>query len=164
MKIELSEREYGLLLHFVEMADWVLNAYTNKEDTEFKEYSELEQKIFSHAQECGYGSLIELSAEFQKYLPTRKYEEDWSVMKIVEEFENETFWDELTERLAERDVTRQIGEEHFRRLDPVDRIMKIEAFREKYSEEFTKHGIDRLVIAQPDGALDRPIGRPAGDR
>jgi hypothetical protein len=146
MKLELNKKEYMLLLHVLEMSDWVLNAHTNKEDSEHRDYGELEQKIFSLAQDFGYGSLIEYSAEVERFMPTRRYEDTRSVMKKIQEFENDTFWDELIDRLAERDAIRDTGEKEFKKMKPIDRIMLVEGYREKYSEEFEKHDLERISV------------------
>jgi hypothetical protein len=154
MKLELNKKEYLLLLHVLEMSDWVLNAHTNKEDTEHKDYGDLEQKIFSLAQDFGYGSLIEYSAETERFMPTRQYEDTRSVMELIQQFENDTFWDELIDRLAERDALREVGEKAFQHMKPIDRIMLIERYRDKYAGEFEKDGIERISLAQPDNAPD----------
>ena len=143
-----------LLLHVLEMADWILNAHKNKEDKEHKPYIKLEQKIFAFAAEMGYGSLIEYSKELHQYLPTRKYEDTCSAMEFIEEFENESFWDELIDRLAERDAIREVGEKAFKALKPIDRIMKVEENKKLYIDEFEKYGLDRISCAQQDNTPD----------
>ena len=62
-------------------------------------------------------------------MPTRRYEDTCSAMEFIEEFENESFWDELIDRLAERDTIREVGEAGFKALKPIDRITKVEELR-----------------------------------
>jgi len=150
MKIEISKGEYKILLHVLEMADWVLTANKSKEEKRHKLYRKLEQKIFSLADVMGYKSLIEYSKELRQYFPTRKYEDTCSAMEFIEEFENESFWDELIDRLAERDAIREVGMDGFKALKPIDRITKVEEHKEKYIDEFEKYGLDRIGIAQQD--------------
>jgi len=148
MKIEISKAEYKILLHILEMADWILTSHKIKDEKRHKPYRKLEQKIFSLADMMGYGSLIEYSKEFNEYMPTRKYEDTCSAMEFIEEFENEFFWDELIDRLGERDAIREVGTEGFKALIPIDRITKVDDHKDKYINEFEKHGLDRIVIAQ----------------
>jgi hypothetical protein len=148
MKIEISKGEYKVLLQILEMADWVLTAHKTKEDVRHKPYRRLEQKIFALAEVMGYGSYIEYSKTLQEYLPTRKYEDTCSAMRFIEEFENDSFWDELIDRLAERDAIREVGEPGFKALKIADRIMKVEEHKAKYFDEFEKHGLDRIIIAE----------------
>jgi hypothetical protein len=79
-------------------------------------------------------------------MPTRRYEDTRSIMKIIQAFENDTFWDELIDRLAERDAIRYTGEREFKKMKPIDRIMLVEKYREKYTEEFEKHDLERVSI------------------
>jgi hypothetical protein len=148
MKIEISKGEYKILLHVLEMADWILTSHKSKEEKRHKPYRKFEQKIFSLADVMGYGSLIEYSKDFHEYMPTRKYEDTCSAMEFIEEFENESFWDELIDRLGERDAIREVGKEGFKALIPIDRITIVDDHKEIYINEFEKHGLDRIVIAQ----------------
>ena len=148
MKIEISKAEYKILLHVLEMADWTLTSHKSKDEKRHKPYRKFEQKIFSLADVMGYGSLIEYSKEFHEYMPTRKYEDTCSAMEFIEEFENESFWDELIDRLAERDTIIEVGEAEFKALKPIDRISKVEEHKEKYYDEFEKYGVDRIGIVQ----------------
>ena len=125
-----------ILLHVLEMADWVLTSHKSKDEKRHKPYRKLEQKIFSLADVMGYGSLIEYSKDFHEYMPTRKYEDRCSAMEFIKEFENESFWDELIDRLGERDAIREVGTEGFKALKPIDRIIKVDDHKEIYIDEF----------------------------
>jgi hypothetical protein len=83
MKIEISKGEYKILLHILEMADWVLTAHKTKEEKKHKPYKKLEQKMFSLAEVMGYDSLIEYSKELHQYFPTRKYEDTCSAIEFI---------------------------------------------------------------------------------
>src|SRR3972149_7905870 len=88
------------------------------------------QSVTTHGR--GYllnSCLIEYSKDFHEYMPTRKYEDTCSAMEFIEEFENESFWDELIDRLAERDTIREVGEAGFKALKPIVRITKVEELR-----------------------------------
>lgn len=147
--LELNKKEYQHLLQVLEMADWILNAHGHEEDKKIKPFTDLEQKVFALANDIDCGALIEYSEEHRQYLPTRAYEETSSAMPRIEEFENETFWDELIDRLAERDLLSELGKKAFLALPPSERMLKMDAGRERYSLEMEKHGIDRLgVVAE----------------
>lgn len=154
MKIEISKGKYKILLQILEMADWVLTAHKTDEEKRHKPYWKLEQKIFSLAEVMGYSSFIVYDKELKQYFPTRKYEDTHSAMDFIEEFENDSFWDELIERLAERDAIREVGEVGYKALEGLDRINKVEEHREKYIDEFDKYGLDRISIVEKD---NKPI-------
>jgi hypothetical protein len=150
MKIEISKGEYKILLHILEIADWILTSQKSKDEKRHKPYRKFEQKIFSLADVMGYESLFEYSKDFHEYMPTRKYEDTCSAMKFIEEFENESFWDELIDRLAERDAIREVGDSGFKALEGINRITKVEEHKEKYFDEFEKYGLDRIGIVQQE--------------
>lgn len=149
MKIEFTKREYHTLLEIFQIADWVLHAHKVEKDSRTKRYRDLEQKIFSLANEAGFGDLIKYYPEHKEYFPTKKYDETSPVMEFVEEFENDTFWDELVERLSIRDLIRQEGEENLMKMSLEERFKKDESIRQKYWREFVDHGIENLNISIP---------------
>jgi len=156
MKIDLSRRDYQSLLTVLEIADWVLHAYSPDEPPEGTPLRALEQKVLALADEFGCGELVEFDAGEQRYWLTREYDELSDAVQFIEQFENDSFWDQLNDRLVERDLIRQLGEKAFKRLDSEEVAEKAEPYRRLYGEEFLSHGVDRLEILQqaagPGGA------------
>jgi len=147
MKIEFTREEYKCLLDMLCIAEWVLNAHKVEDDPRTEVYGKLEQKIYSYAKDMGFKDLIEYATDHGKYYPTRKYEEAGSAMEFIEEFENETFWDELISRLADRDLIRQVGGvENLSKLSFEERIEKTLPLEEKYSSEFEERGLDGISV------------------
>jgi hypothetical protein len=145
-KLELSRRDYLALLTVMQMADWVLHAHKVDEREETAAFRELEQKVFALADSFDCGHLVEYDDEEERYYPTAEFDESSPGMEFIEDFENESFWNELLERLVERDLVRQLGEKAVRRLDEEARCTKEEPYRRLYGEEFARHGVDRLEI------------------
>ena len=56
------------------------------------------------AKEMGFANLVEYDPEMGKYFPTREYDETNVVMDAIVDYDNESFWEELMERLATRDL------------------------------------------------------------
>ena len=56
-----------------------------------------------------YENLVAYAPEHNRYFPTREYEETSSAQAFIVEYDNDSFWEELTSRLAERDLARQLG-------------------------------------------------------
>lgn len=148
MKIDLSRRDYHSLLTVLEIADWVLHAYSSEEQPEGAAIRALEQKVLALADEFGCGELVEFDAAEQRYWLTREYDEVSDAVQFIEQFENDTFWDQLNDRLVERDLIRQLGEKALKRMDPEQVAEKSEPYRRLYGEEFLTHGVDRLEILQ----------------
>ena len=147
MKIEFTRKEYECLLDVLYIADWVMNAHKAKDDRRTEAYKKLEQKIFSYAKDMGFENLIEYASDYEKYYPTRELEKAGSAREFIEEFENDTFWGELTSRLADRDSARKVGGfEKFSKLSLEERVKIILPIEEKYTSEFEKRGLEGLSI------------------
>ncbi|MEW6274878.1 MAG: hypothetical protein AB1556_07160, partial [Bacillota bacterium] len=93
MEINFTKQEYELLLEVLYIADWILNAFS--EDRENDRYKKLGQKILACAKEFGLGNFVRWDPDFQEYDYTREFEEKSPVMEFIEEFEEDTFWNEL---------------------------------------------------------------------
>jgi hypothetical protein len=148
MKIEITEKEYRALLDILLIADWILHCYKTEEGPETEEYRNLEQKFFSFAEEMGLANLVEYDPEMKKYFPPREYDETNVVMDAIVDYDNESFWEELMERLATRDLIVKEGKEKVMAMDDDKRLAKTEKLRQKYAAEFEGHGISRVVIKE----------------
>ncbi|MDI6791796.1 MAG: hypothetical protein QME81_02850 [bacterium] len=68
-------------------------------------------------------------------------------MEFIEEYKNDTFWEELIHRLAERDLIRQLGGiKNVAKLSFEECVKKIVVLEEKYAAEFEARGLDGLSI------------------
>jgi len=147
LKIEFTKEEYLKLLDMVNIADWVIHSYSTGEGEDTREYRELMAKVFSFAQEYGLDEFVDqVEGSFE---PSRKFEDDSPGFDFIEEFEEEVFWDELIDRLTQRDMEEKYGEDW---LD--DFLENEELFREyqqkllEYEEEFEKNGLEGLRIKE----------------
>jgi hypothetical protein len=148
MNIKLTKEEYHSLIEMLQIADWVLHAHKSDETEITHKYRALEQKIFGYAKGFGFAHLIEYVKEHKMYFPTRELEEKSDFMDHIQAFENDSFWDELIERLVDRDLRRDLGEEAYDSLDLVARFEKRDPYEERYAREFHENGLDRLNILE----------------
>ena len=149
MKIEFNKEEYLKLLDMLNIADWVIHSFATEEGEDTKEYRELQAKVFSFAQEYGLDDLVE---QFEgSYEPTRKFEDESPAFDFIEEYEEEVFWDELIDRLTQRDMEKKHGDEWLE-----DIFENEELFREyqhkllEYEDEFEKYGLARLKFLEDE--------------
>jgi len=149
MKINLTKKEYGLLIDLLEIADWVLNAYYPNERKDVQKYKRLQQKIYSYAKQMGFNDLISYDKNFGQYFPSKKYEETSKIEDFIQEFENNCFWEELIERLTERDFIKQEGL-FLKKMTKEEFFQKYSQIREKYEEEFSKNGLANLYVRNPN--------------
>jgi hypothetical protein len=148
MQIEFSKEEYHTFLEILEIADWVLFAHCIDEPEDRKKYQDFQQKVFRFAGELGFGNLITYDKEMGQYFPTREHDENSPVRPFIEEFEEDNLWDELVDRLADRDMLHVISEKKLLSMTREQRLKAHFDFEERYQEEFEKHGIERLEIKE----------------
>ncbi|HEY2003688.1 MAG TPA: hypothetical protein VGH44_01065 [Candidatus Saccharimonadia bacterium] len=140
MNIELSPEEYAKLLELIYLGEWVINAH---HDTEFQDEaaSIVIQRVLAAAPP-GTISKDEETGEY--YLDSEWVEGVYD--KYILDYDDHVFWDELTERLAQRDLARQrgVGADEINRDDD---LLELRPIEERYREELEENGIDRLEIS-----------------
>ncbi len=146
MKINITKKEYLTFLEILEIADWVLHAHHAEERSETTMYKEFEQKVFSYAKDMGFDKLVDYASNLKRYFPTREFAETSPGREFIREFEDDTFWDELVQRLVERDLIRQAGEEKLLSMTPEERFEAEEPLEKRYADEFYNNGLENLTF------------------
>ena len=141
MKIEISKTYYKTLVKALFLANWVVNCHKTEEPDD--EFERLEQYILSQGKFFDLKS-VEFDEKHGKYYHDLDFEQ--KTLEHLDEFVNESFWDELTERLAQRDFVRELGEEAFLEMSRDERFTRFWEFADRYEAEFAEHGIDNLVL------------------
>lgn len=138
--VNFTKEQYETLLKMAYMGNWMVNAH--RADDVNEEFNALEEYLFSQTPLFG---LEHCSNEEEPAIPSGEFEmallEDQ-----IEEYNNETFWDELAERLALRHIGTLYTEEQINKMDPMEGLELIIAHEEKLKEEFSTNGIDNLVL------------------
>jgi len=135
-----------LLLDIFSITDWVMNSHKAEDDPQTEPYKILEQKFMAFARDFGYDNLVIYDEKLGGYYPTAEYEKMESDMQFIDEFEEESFWDKLCFRLAQRDLLKKKGTQEYKAMDRFDRITEVDKIAEKYNNEFVKNGLENLVI------------------
>lgn len=137
ISLELSDVQYKQLLKLAYIGDWVVD------EPENIELNNLIQLIFSKAKETGHEKMIDFDEDLDIFMPSIDFDEE--VLDIVEDFEEECFWDHLIYRLADRDVRNEMGVDA-EKLDIEEMIDRIDPATEKYIKEFEENGLENLYI------------------
>lgn len=150
MKIHFSKKEYRLLLDMIQIAGWVLNAYSVEEEefTATEHYQALSQRIMSFAKEAGSDDRVTFDKTLEQYFGTYEYEMEGEYMEFVKAFEDESFWEHLIQKLAERDFLDQTPESVGEKMSNEDVLARIDDLKTPYGEEFSEYGIDNLKIVK----------------
>jgi hypothetical protein len=152
VKIPFSRKQYEYLLKVLYLGNWMINAH--RTDKGVVEYRSLENHIYSFCRGFGMEHLVEYDEEMKEYFPSRQLEESPDVERFREEYDNETFWGELIERLARRDLIEMYGEEEAGRMALEEIMEREQPLLDRYEMEFSEHGVDNLEIRERAGGFE----------
>lgn len=141
MKINFTKKQYEDLLKLVYMGDWMTNANRTEDHTE--RFEELESYLFSFAKDFGLEEYADADDPGRVY-PSRLFEEEIGLRELIDEYDNETFWDELPDHLGERDFFEKFTKEEIEAMDPEKLFMERMECIINWEKEFEEHGIERL--------------------
>jgi hypothetical protein len=152
MHLRLSDQELATLVEMVSLAANVASWNQKPNATEkLAGYEGLESKILEKAGHSGLADWIEFDEESQRFRVKQEVEDRLFYSECYDEFRNESFWDELAVRLADRDLARAIGFEAWEKLSEEERRARTTAWEKRYWEEFSQHGVERLAVITPPG-------------
>jgi len=148
MKVSFTAKEYRQLLELVHLGMWTVTAYQGEDTAAAKRYYALDQRLMEMATALGCADLVE-EREDGSLQPAPKLAEDDRVRDIQSEFQNDVFWHELVQRLADRDLA---GEQTKRTMEtpgvepPPSRDEQLKKIEDRYWAEFEKHDLARVVL------------------
>jgi hypothetical protein len=148
MQLQLTPDEYRLLLDTVSIADWVMHAHDEEDREDTAEHRALFQKIYAQAAEAGCGDLVAHDEELGGYYETERFEAESPVQALIEEYDEDSFWDELASRLAWRDAAREEGEERLDAMGGRKRAVLLAKLEEEWSAELEEYGLERLDVVE----------------
>ena len=135
MQLNLNAREFRLLLDMVYIGNWVLNS--TRGDDRFREYDDLESKLFAHCPEQGMKILAE---DWNgTVVPSKAYAEG-GIHEAIAYYEDNVFYEILAEELSRRDMNYpEITDENYPEI--ISRM-------DRYIAEFQSSGLDHLVLEE----------------
>ncbi|MDT8305392.1 MAG: hypothetical protein RRC07_05605 [Anaerolineae bacterium] len=157
IEIRVNREELRRLLHMVYIGTWVMTAHARNDDPRAAPYEELEQRLYAVAARHGFAGetgnpaddLLDYDEEFKQYFPTRDFDEG-EARAFLDEYNDDTFWDELAYRLAERDAVQEAGGlERYAALPVTERMELTGDFEALYTGEFDENGLDNVRIVRP---------------
>jgi len=152
MNFRFSDSEIPTLVELLSLATMVAEWNQHPAfQSRMAEFNRLENKIFEHLHHSGWAQMIEFNEMEQRYQVTDEFEKKSSFLPCYEEFRQESFWEELVIRLADRDLAQRIGFDAWNQLTEEQRRAQTVEHEKRYWAEFEKHGIDHLRIIHPPG-------------
>ncbi len=135
MQIELSNKEFRRLLDMVYIGNWILNS--TRGDDRFKDYDDLESKLFALCRGCGMDVLAEDWED--TVIPSRAYEQG-GIQEVIAYYEDNVFYEILAEELSRRDMD-------YPEIN-ADNYDEIVTRMSQYMQEFECSGVEHLVLEE----------------
>lgn len=140
MQLEFSRVQYRELVKLVYLGSWMMNSY-RKASERIDSVEEIEQFVYSHAKQFESEDLVQFDAQYGDYDVTQELEDQ--LFQHIDAYDEDTFWAELAERLAVREIARKAGPVQQLTDSQVERRYEIE---EQYYREFEKNGLKNIFI------------------
>ena len=133
VNIELTGKEFRLLLDMVYIGNWVLNSARG--DDRIEDYDLLQEKLFACCPKNGMKSLVQ---NWRGHIfPSREYEEG-GIHEAIADYEDAVFFDILAEELARRDMV----SEHLNQDD----MNELQQRMGEYISEFEQNGVQNISL------------------
>lgn len=145
MQLDLTKKEYRALVDMVSIADWIMNAHEESATKPFVEHEAIKRKLLSLYKDMESDDIVKFEKKSNDYLVTKDYEEQ-IIDTYIAPYEDIFFWDELANRLAERDVINNLGMKKYSQMDGIERICAVSKIEENYTAEFVERGIEHLEL------------------
>lgn len=145
MKINLTKKQYESLVKAVYLGNWMANAHRTGQsnDPHKKEYNEIADYIYSLSTEFGLPDNYEYEVEFSDG-PYGTSE----VEGLHEEYDEDSFWSEVPERLGTRDFFKKYSKKEREKMTEEEHFIKMQECIIPWEEEIDDNGIDRLEIKE----------------
>ena len=135
MQIELTNKEFRMLLDMVYIGNWVLNS--TRGNDRFQDYDNIESKLFALCHNTGLRALAQI--QDGTTIPSQAYTQG-GIHEAIAFYEDNIFYEILAEELSRRDMNYpEVTPENYGEI--VERM-------NRYMDEFELSGVDRLVLEE----------------
>ena len=148
MKIDFSEEEYRRLVDVLSLAGMVLDAYGHGQEDRRQGYFELEQKLLSYFEDFGCRDLLRRDVASGQYVRKWSKERNEAIVRIMDNYNDDCFWDEIIIRMADRDMKARLTLEgrDGSKLSQEESDKLKQDFESRHEQEFRSNGLANLVL------------------
>ena len=154
MHMRFTDEELSTLAEMLTLACWV-TFWNHKPEADdgAARYDDMLEKVLVRLQHNGQGDQVENDPERQRLRLSKEKEEDSFYAQCYDEMRNETFWEELSARMAEKELALKYSDQYFKSLSDEERKKITKPISKKYWQEFSKKGITNLhlIFRHDDG-------------
>lgn len=144
MKLELTRQQMELLLELAYLGEEVVNGHRPEGERSASHDAALEL-LHALADEEGLGYLVDRDDDGASR-PSLALQTRLDAAGHLHDYDDCVFWDELSLRLAERDLREELGAHAFDALPEAVRKERVDALAEAYDREFDARGLERLRL------------------
>jgi hypothetical protein len=140
VKLELTPEEFRKLIELAYLGEWMVNA---QHDPEFQDDAAdaVVQRLLASPHEFDD---VDQDVETNQYFMKSDWTEQLYDNHILD-YDDHVFWDELSERLAVRDLARERGVPA-EQVNRDDDLLELRPLEDRYRDELEEHGVERLEI------------------
>jgi len=141
MQPSFEPDELKRLVELAYLGEWMINAHHDN-DFQDEAATSVTQKLMAATGLPG----IERDIETGEYYLNETWA-DHLYDHYILDYDDHVFWDELTERLAQRDLARRRGLP-MEQINREDDLLELRPLEEHYRHELEEHGLDRLDVPE----------------
>ena len=141
MTLTLSDDHYRRILILTMLGEWMVNAIRKDPDPDFEAAV---ARLYAFARGTPAEGLVAYDDATETWTPSEASDDE--VHTLIDEYDDKTFWEELTARLAERDLIKERGERAVSGMRPNERVRAVQAKAKRYADEFERVGVERLRL------------------
>jgi hypothetical protein len=142
--IKLTPQQYEDLLKVVYLGNYLVNNY--RPDQPVDRFDALESYLFSLAKDFGLDRAMDMDEETGEAYPSEEFSQAEDINLYLDDFIENTFWDELIDRLTSRDLFRKYGQQIMDSMPWEELKKKEEPVFQRYTEEIETYGMENLEI------------------
>ena len=145
MKIEFSKKELKDLVELLYIASMMVSFSEEEVPDKYKDYQNIINKIYQTAVDNGLKDMVNKN-EDGNFEPSIAVFEDQTLWKIMDNYDDNSFWELLIGRLARRDIMESMTAEEYQALPPEKQFALQIVQEDVYVKEFEDNGILNLRI------------------
>ena len=142
---DLSEQEFAEILLTIMVGTFIRSAVAEARGEEWQKIEHQVDYFLNLAGKYGHSDLVEKF--MTDTIPNKKLCKGEE--KIIEEYNEDEFWEQLEIRLGQRDLYRNLSQNELKEIkNKTGRLPeKVHKYYEKYRKEFEKYGLSRIKIS-----------------
>jgi hypothetical protein len=144
MKASFTSRDYSRILELAWLGLWVAGDRPDDPESVPERYADAGQKLFSFAATFGCADLVKAGPD-ATLRPSSKLAGGTAREKL-DQFIDDTFWAELVQRLAERDLRAELGATKLGDELSEEETARLHQMEDNYWREFEERGVDHIVL------------------